>query len=240
MAHTTTTKKKPAKTTTKKNNSVFEDLNSINLDKHKQKKGKFDYLPWSDAITYLLKKYPNATWKIHEFDYPITSSKQDEQGYYGGWVKYPYMKTDTGYYVKVSVTINDITRTEVMGVEDNLHRTIKQPNTFEVNKAIKRCLVKAIACFGLGLYIYRGEDLLDPDPKSAQQSKASKVKPKHTPLSTEQKENIKALISDSADDFQNMIIQSIEAKKICQENYDDYVSQFTQLNKSKEDNNVSS
>ena len=30
---------------------------------------------------------------------------------------------------------------------------------FDINKAVMRCLVKNLAMFGLGLYIYAGEDL---------------------------------------------------------------------------------
>ena len=33
------------------------------------------------------------------------------------------------------------------------------PNAFQINTSIQRCLVKAIALHGLGLYIYAGEDL---------------------------------------------------------------------------------
>ena len=39
------------------------------------------------------------------------------------------------------------------------NQPIKQPNAFEINTSIQRCLAKAIALHGLGLYIYAGEDL---------------------------------------------------------------------------------
>ena len=35
--------------------------------------------------------------------------------------------------------------------------------SFEVNKAIQRSLTKAVARHGLGLYIYAGEDLPEPE-----------------------------------------------------------------------------
>ena len=37
---------------------------------------------------------------------------------------------------------------------------------FDVNKAIMRCLVKNLAMFGVGLYIYAGEDLPEGDEDS--------------------------------------------------------------------------
>ena len=45
---------------------------------------------------------------------------------------------------------------------------VKAATMFDVNKAIMRCLVKNLAMFGLGLYIYAGEDLPEgeePEPK---------------------------------------------------------------------------
>jgi hypothetical protein len=44
-------------------------------------------------------------------------------------------------------------------VMDHRNKAIQKPNAFEVNTAMQRCLVKAIALHGLGLYIYAGEDL---------------------------------------------------------------------------------
>lgn len=39
------------------------------------------------------------------------------------------------------------------------NKFVEQASMFDVNTAIMRCLVKNIAMFGLGLYIYAGEDL---------------------------------------------------------------------------------
>jgi hypothetical protein len=44
-------------------------------------------------------------------------------------------------------------------VMDHRNKAIENPDAFAVNKNMMRCLVKAIACHGLGLYIYAGEDL---------------------------------------------------------------------------------
>ena len=44
-------------------------------------------------------------------------------------------------------------------VIDFRNRAILNPNAYEVNTAMQRCLAKAISLHGIGLYIYAGEDL---------------------------------------------------------------------------------
>ena len=44
-------------------------------------------------------------------------------------------------------------------VMDFRNRAILNPNAYEVNTAMQRCLAKAISLHGIGLYIYAGEDL---------------------------------------------------------------------------------
>jgi hypothetical protein len=41
----------------------------------------------------------------------------------------------------------------------NYTATVEAATMFEINKTIMRCLTKNLAMFGLGLYIYAGEDL---------------------------------------------------------------------------------
>jgi len=61
--------------------------------------------------------------------------------------------------VEVKVTIDNITLPEVFPVLDYRNKAIQNPDSFQVNTAIKRALTKCFANFGLGLYIYAGEDL---------------------------------------------------------------------------------
>ena len=132
----------------KEKQSVFEELNSIDVSKHTEKKGKFSYLSWAWAVRELLKVAPTAEWKIHQWG--IEGNKQ------------PYMQTQAGCFVQVSLTVDGITRTQVHPVLDNRNQTIKEPNAFDINTSIQRCLAKAIALHGLGLYIFAGEDLPGP------------------------------------------------------------------------------
>ena len=59
------------------------------------------------------------------------------------------------------MTIDGVTRSQVHPVLDYKNKAIPEPNAFDINTAIQRCLAKAISLHGLGLYIYRGEDLPD-------------------------------------------------------------------------------
>lgn len=129
-----------------KKGNAFATLNKINVQKYVEKKGNFNYLSWSYAVQELLKVCPNATWEVHIF--------KDKDG-----VDQPFMRNETGTYVQVSVNVDDIIRTQVHPVLDNRNQSILKPNAFQVNTSIQRCLAKAIALHGLGLYIYAGEDL---------------------------------------------------------------------------------
>lgn len=143
------------------NKSVFETLFEINVNDHIEKKKDLTYLSWPYAWAEVKKKYPNANYKIHLF----------------GEKQHPYVFDEsTGYMVFTSVTIENLTHTMWLPVMDSANKTIKSTsytyNTkfkkdilveaatmFDVNKTIMRCLVKNLAMFGLGLYIYSGEDL---------------------------------------------------------------------------------
>jgi hypothetical protein len=57
----------------------------------------------------------------------------------------------------------------MLPVLDYRNKPIPTPNSFDVNTSIMRCLVKAIAMHGLGLYIYSGEDL--PPDAEAEEAK---------------------------------------------------------------------
>ena len=123
--------------------SVFDTLNKVKLKV--EKKGKFNYVSWTNAWKAIKQHYPNANFKVYENDkgYPA---------FIGG---------DVGSFVKVGVTINDLEHIEHYPILDNYNKTIPRErlNSFDINKSIKRALVKCLAYFGLGLYVYEGEDL---------------------------------------------------------------------------------
>lgn len=128
--------------TTKTQKSVFDTLHSVNVNDEKKSKGGMAYVPWTAAVEHLLKNYPSATWQV----------KEREDGA-------PFFKTELGVFVKVGVTVDGIERVQIHPVLDGRNKPIDNPNSFDVNRAIQRCLAKAIALHGLGLYVYAGEDL---------------------------------------------------------------------------------
>jgi hypothetical protein len=83
----------------------------------------------------------------------------------------PYMATDCGYFVKVSVTVDEVEMTQIHPILDHSNKPILKPNAFQVNTSIQRCLAKAIALHGLGIHLFAGEDLPPSPPLSAEQAK---------------------------------------------------------------------
>jgi len=131
----------------------MSELLKINVNDHVEKKGNLSYLSWAWAWAEVLKIDPAARWTAHE--------SNDRPAMY---------LPDGTAMVKVSVEIKGDVKTCVLPVMDNRNRAIQNPDAFSVNTAIMRCLAKCIAMFGLGLYIYAGEDLpegatpqVDPD-----------------------------------------------------------------------------
>jgi hypothetical protein len=121
--------------------NYFVEMAKIDVGKYIEKKGGFNYLSWAWAVDYLRRQDPTATWEIIRFDGK------------------PFMKTECGYFVEVAVTCHGVTLSQVHPVLDNRNKPIEKPNAFQINTSIQRCLAKAIALHGLGLYIYQGEDL---------------------------------------------------------------------------------
>lgn len=116
--------------------SNFEKLAAINVSEKIEKKNNLSYLSWSWAVDQLLRQDPMATWT------------------YGEPVKW-------GETVMVFCTVTAFGKamTAQLPVMDHRNKAISNPDAFAVNTAMQRCLAKAIALHGLGLYIYSGEDL---------------------------------------------------------------------------------
>ena len=114
------------------------------------------------------------------------------------------MKTDTGYFVQVTVNVDGVDRTQVHPVLDNKNQSIDSPNAFQINTSIQRCLAKAIALHGLGLYIFAGEDLPESDP-----------------LSDAQKYELNELATEIQDEsMRNGVYQAINEGKVNASNFD--------------------
>jgi hypothetical protein len=126
------------------NKSVWNTLSAVDVNKYAEKKNGFTYLSWAWAWSMLKDHYPDATYHKHIFN------------------GLPYMLDPNGYgYVQVTVSVPslDSSCTEIMPVLNHANKPIQNPDSFEVNKSLQRCLAKAIAALGLGAYLFQGEDL---------------------------------------------------------------------------------
>ena len=150
--------------------SVFEVLSAIDCNAHTEKKNGLTYLSWSWAWAIVKKHYPTATYTVRE------------------WEGKPYLFDDIlGFMVETSVKIEDETLTMRLPVMDGANKaqmhiaytyktkygekTVEPATMFDINTAIMRCLVKNLAMFGLGLYIYAGEDLPENAESTPQEKK---------------------------------------------------------------------
>ena len=161
--------------------NTCETLFHLDVNEHVEQKktGKatLSYLSWAWAWAEVKKRYPEASYTIHKFENNL-----------------PYVHDEhTGYMVFTEVTIDGVTHEMWLPVMDGANKAMKsQPYTystkygdksveaatmFDVNKTIMRCLVKNLAMFGLGLYLYSGEDLPQPEPvKTASEEEIKLIK----------------------------------------------------------------
>lgn len=131
---------------------MFKELNEINVSDKTEKKGGLTYLPWAYAWQTLKLHYPEAQYTVYENSDGLN-----------------YHHDNITAWVKVGVTVDELEHIEYLPVMDfrNKSITVDKLTSFDVNKAIKRALVKAIAMHGLGITIYAGEDL--PEQPTQQQ-----------------------------------------------------------------------
>lgn len=127
--------------------NVWKTLSAIDCGQHIEKKGNLSYLSWSWAWSTLMAHYPASEFQIHA----------DE------------IHADGSVTVHCAVTVEGLTRKMWLPVMDHKNNSIKNPDSRKISDAKMRCLVKCIALFGLGLYIYAGEDLphISDDDKAA-------------------------------------------------------------------------
>ena len=119
----------------------YVKLAMVDVSGHIEKKQNLSYLSWPFAVDQLMRHDPQANWEFH----------QPEM--YGETMMISCTVTAFGKPIKMHLP-----------VMDHRNQAVKNPDAFVVNKNMMRCLVKAIACHGLGISIYAGEDLpLDED-----------------------------------------------------------------------------
>ena len=126
------------------------DLLKLNVNEHTEKKNGLTYLSWAWAWAEALKADPTANFEVRGFE---TKDGQTSS----------YMDVNGTAMVWVTVTMFGQGRTCMLPVMNHRNQPIQSPDAFQVNTAIMRCMTKALALHGLGLYIYAGEDLPESD-----------------------------------------------------------------------------
>lgn len=210
--------------------NAFEVLNAVNVNEHTESKDtgkvKLTYLSWAWAWAEVKKRYPTAAYEIIKFN------------------GLPYVYDErTGFMVYTTVTIEGVTHEMWLPVMDSHNATmfdhpyevktkyssfnVPAATMFDINKTIMRCLTKNLAMFGLGLYIYAGEDLPEDvdDEKPAEQKKAqakSQVKPKEQRKPQTQTANVQQTTSNQTQE-ESPELKAIKAKyteliNFCKEN----------------------
>ena len=157
--------------------AMFDALYSLDLsDKlERRENDKLSYLSWANAWAEFKRAYPNAEYRIIK----------DPTTYL------PYFNDHAiGIMVYTEVTADNQTYEMWLPVMDVKNKAMKeQPYTYQVydsykktyvEKAIMRCLVKNLAMFGLGLYVYAGEDLSNEENLVAENNLQRKQQPKRT------------------------------------------------------------
>lgn len=148
--------------------TTWDILSNIDCSKHVEKKNGKSYLSWAWAWGIVKANFPDTNYYVRE------------------WGGIPYLADERlGIIVETSVTIQGETismRLPVMDSSNNamklnpytysvkeykggnwtgnyIDKEVEAATMFDINTAIMRCLTKNLALFGLGHYIYTGEDL---------------------------------------------------------------------------------
>ena len=126
----------------------IEALLKKDVNSHTEKKNNLTYLSWAWAWQEALKADPTATYKVEMFGDKC------------------FMDINGTAMVFVTATMFGKPMTCQLPVMDYRNKAIPTPDAFAVNTAIMRCMTKALALHGLGLYIFAGEDLPEEGDKS--------------------------------------------------------------------------
>ena len=181
---------------------MFNALKNLDLSNKCEKRESLIYLSWSNAWSEFKSAYPSATYRI----------LKNENGL-------PYFSDpNLGIMVFTEVTVDDVTHQMWLPVMDSKNKAMKlEPYTysvwnnfkkafeektvqgasmFDINKTLMRCLVKNLAMFGLGLYIFQGDDLPE---KSADDTTSSAPQQMQRPVQQDPLAGIKNAINSAND-----------------------------------------
>ena len=120
---------------------VWQTLSAVDVSDHIEKKGNLSYLSWAWAYGTMMEHYPDLHYSFEQDRCEFTNTVE----------------------ISCSVLVNEndqsMVRSMWLPVMDHRNKAIVNPDKFAINSSKMRCLVKCFAMFGLGHYIYAGEDI---------------------------------------------------------------------------------
>lgn len=209
----------PENNTIVKKEDIFNILNAVNVNSYVEKKNDLSYLSWSDAWQEFRRRCPDAEYEIERFDgkpyladeYGIMVFTKVTTGgqTYEMWLPVmdgankamkaePYEYKVKNYNFKYAKkNKEDGKYYDSYGNEQTeyITKTCEAVTMFDINKAIMRCLTKNLAMFGLGLYIYAGEDL-PSDERAAQEEEKKQAEEKRQEEAKKRAEEMKEPIGE--------------------------------------------
>lgn len=176
---------------------VWQTLSAINVNEHTEKKGKLTYLSWAWAFTELKNNFPESSIKI----------------------KKEKIFADGTMEVRCEVTVKegDQSTTQAMWlpVMDHRNQAIANPNARQINDARMRCVTKCLGLHGLGLYIYAGQELPEPEVENLKK-----------PLTQKELGKLRKLLEATETDHEQ-ILEHYEVKSLadlCHGQYENAIS----------------
>lgn len=152
---------------------IWAKLSKINVNDITETKvvqGKsLTYLSWAHAWKILMENYPDASYTL--LGENTIEDCQVREKVDGKWT------THSGCTVMVGVEVNirGVIREMWLPVMNAKNNALTNPDVRSISDTRMRCLVKCLAMFGLGHYIYAGEDIPDGDETPAPADDKKKI-----------------------------------------------------------------
>lgn len=161
----------------------FEELLKINVNEHTEDKNGLTYLSWTWAWSEFKKLCPKADYEIiknenglpYVYDentgYMVYTRATDGNEWKEMWL--PVMDGNNKAMLNHQYTYKVKVYKDGKFTGEYKEKTVEPATMFDINKTLMRCLVKNLAMFGLGIYIYAGEDL--PEGYEITKEEAEKI-----------------------------------------------------------------
>ena len=200
---------------------VWDTLSNVDCSEHIEKKMNLSYLSWAWAFGTLMEHYADAQFTFQAF--------ADSDGIMRDAMFYP----DGSASVHVTVSIGNLSRSMWLPVMDNRNNAISNPTSRQISDAKMRCLVKCIAMFGLGHYIFAGEDL--PSEKKESGSADKRDDTSNPPPSGESAESKEDVVDEKFIEIVETFTEDVETVESLEEFFIDNKDEFKKLKTTSEE-----